>query len=141
MTGAAMRYAVWNNKGGVGKTFVTFITACEYARQHPDKRVVIVDMCPQANISEVVLGGNGRGAKELDKLLAATPNRHTIGGYFDERISSPHKMTGNETNYILRACDFNSHLDENVYLIAGDPSLEIQAESLSGNFMLSYRVF
>ena len=41
-----MKYAIWNNKGGVGKTFVTFITAYEYARQHPDKRVVMVDMCP-----------------------------------------------------------------------------------------------
>jgi cellulose biosynthesis protein BcsQ len=41
-----MKYAVWNNKGGVGKSFVTFITACEYAREHPDKLAVIVDMCP-----------------------------------------------------------------------------------------------
>jgi cellulose biosynthesis protein BcsQ len=125
-----MRYAIWNNKGGVGKTFVTFLTACEYARQHPDKLVVIVDMCPQANVSEVVLGGNGKGATALEALLAATPRR-TIGGYFDERISQPHKITGNETNYILKASEYNQNLDENIYLIAGDPSLEIQAEAIN----------
>lgn len=125
-----MRYAVWNNKGGVGKSFVTFITACEYAREHPDHRVVIVDMCPQANISEVALGGNGKGAKQLEKLLSANPRR-TIGGYFDERISSPHKITGNETNYLLRASDYNPNIDENVYLVAGDPALEIQAEAIN----------
>lgn len=125
-----MRYAIWNNKGGVGKTFVTFITACEYAREHPDQRVVIVDMCPQANVSEVVLGGNGKGAKELEKLLSTSPRR-TIGGYFDERISSPHKITGNETNYVLRASEYNANLDDNVYLVAGDPSLEIQAEAIN----------
>ncbi|CAO4183512.1 hypothetical protein CFFPNG_04211 [Methylorubrum aminovorans] len=87
-------------------------------------------MCPQANVSEVVLGGNGKGAAELEKLLTASP-RQTIGGYFDERISSPHKMTGNETSYIKRACDFNSNLDDNIYIIAGDPSLEIQAEAIN----------
>lgn len=125
-----MRYAIWNNKGGVGKSFVTFITACEYARHHPDKKVVIVDMCPQANVSEVVLGGNGKGAVELQKLLSAK-NRQTIGGYFDERISSPHKITGNETNFILQANNFNKNLDANVFLVAGDPSLEIQAEAIN----------
>lgn len=125
-----MRYAIWNNKGGVGKSFVTFITACEYAREHPDKMVVIIDMCPQANVSEVVLGGNGKGADQLEALLSSTPRR-TIGGYFDERISSPHKTTGNETSYLLKADAYNTNLDDNVYLIAGDPSLEIQAEAIN----------
>jgi chromosome partitioning protein len=125
-----MRYAVWNNKGGVGKSFVTFITACEYAHQHSEKMVVIVDMCPQANISEVVLGGNGKGANELEKLLG-TANRHTVGGYFDERISSPHKISGNETSYLIKASDINGMLDDNVFLLAGDPSLEIQAEAMN----------
>jgi len=125
-----MRYAVWNNKGGVGKSFVAFLTACEYARQHPDMQVVIVDMCPQANISEVVLGGNGKGAIVLEKLLAAQPKR-TIGGYFDERISSPHKITGSETSYLLKADLYNKSLGKNVYIVAGDPSLEIQAEAMN----------
>jgi len=125
-----MKYAIWNNKGGVGKSFVAFITACEYAREHPDRMVVIVDMCPQANVSEVVLGGNGKGASELEKLLKGTPRR-TVGGYFDERISSPHKITGNETSYLLKADAYNPHLSDNLYLIAGDPSLEIQAEAIN----------
>lgn len=125
-----MKYAIWNNKGGVGKSFVTFITACEYAREHPDKMIVVVDMCPQANVSEVVLGGNGKGAADLEKLLSASP-RQTIGGYFDERISSPHKITGSETGYILKASKYNENLDDNIYLIAGDPSLEIQAEAIN----------
>ncbi len=25
------KYALWNNKGGVGKSFLTFSLACEYA--------------------------------------------------------------------------------------------------------------
>lgn len=125
-----MKYAIWNNKGGVGKSFITFITACEYARQNPETPVFIVDMCPQANVSEVVLGGNGQGAAELEKLLSSSP-RKTVGGYFDERISSPHKTTGNETSYTIQASTLNENLDDNIYLIAGDPSLEIQAEAIN----------
>ncbi len=32
-------YAVWNNKGGVGKSYLTFQLASEYARQNPTKKV------------------------------------------------------------------------------------------------------
>lgn len=52
------RYAIWNNKGGVGKTFVAFVVAAEYARAHPERRIIVLDLCPQANISEILLGGN-----------------------------------------------------------------------------------
>ena len=125
-----MRYAVWNNKGGVGKTFVTFVTACEYARQNPDRPVIVIDMCPQANISELVLGGNGKGSSNLEQLLSKSA-RQTVGGYFDARIDSPHKKTGTEVDYIIKASDFNVNMEENFYLVAGDPSLEIQSQAMS----------
>ncbi|HCU24117.1 MAG TPA: ATPase, partial [Deltaproteobacteria bacterium] len=56
-----MRYAVWNNKGGVGKSFLSFVLSTELANSNPDKKIILVDMCPQANVSEIVLGGNGKG--------------------------------------------------------------------------------
>jgi cellulose biosynthesis protein BcsQ len=127
---AGLRYAVWNNKGGVGKTFVTFVTACEYAREHPAEMAVIVDMCPQANVSEIVLGGNGPGAEQLQKILDRTP-RKTIGGYFDQRIESAHKLTGNETDFLIEANSINSSLDKNIFLVVGDPSLEIQTQAIN----------
>ena len=45
-----MRYAVWNNKGGVGKTFLSFVLTTEIAKER-EIPVVLVDMCPQANLS------------------------------------------------------------------------------------------
>jgi len=54
-----MRYGIWNNKGGVGKTFLSFILGAEYANMHKESQVILVDMCPQANLSEIILGGNG----------------------------------------------------------------------------------
>ena len=124
----AMRYAIWNNKGGVGKTFLSFIIATEYANSHREEPVIVVDMCPQANLSEIVLGGNGRGAENLQKLIDA---KKTVGGYFDSRISSPHQLTGSETDFIIHAGEFNVQAPSNLWIIAGDPSLEIQAQVIN----------
>ncbi|TCJ25421.1 ParA family protein [Halomonas sp. GDM18] len=121
-------YAVWNNKGGVGKTYLSFVIATEYAEKNPDKTVLIADMCPQANLSEIVLGGNGTGAANLEGLIE---RRNTIGGYFDERIESPHRITGTETSYLIKATDYNPETPDNLYLIAGDPSLEIQSQVIN----------
>jgi cellulose biosynthesis protein BcsQ len=125
-----MRYAVWNNKGGVGKSFLSFILGTEIAHIKPNHKVLLVDMCPQANLSEIVLGGNGKGADRLQKMLSGD-DRRTVGGYFDARIASPHKMTGTEGEYPVRAKDFNSCMPSNLYLIVGDPSLELQAQVIS----------
>lgn len=124
-----MRYAVWNNKGGVGKTFLSFVLSTEFSYAFPNKNVILVDMCPQANVSEIVLGGNGCGG--ADKLNRLIEERKTVGGYFDERINSPQKPTRTEADYLLKAQDFNPNIPPNLWLIAGDPSLEIQAQVIS----------
>lgn len=121
-------YAIWNNKGGVGKTYLSFAMATEYARQNPDKRVIFADMCPQANLSEILLGGNGTGAERLAHLIQ---QRKTIGGYFDRRTRSPHMITGSETSFLIHVSEINNHIPDNVFLIAGDPSLEVQAQVIN----------
>lgn len=119
-----MRIAFWNNKGGVGKTFLCFATASEYAQQRPGVKVVVMDMCPQANVSEILLGGNGGGGEELQKLLVKLPVAQTIGGYYHQRILQPHSRTGTETDFLIRVRDSNPRAPDNLYLVAGDPSLE-----------------
>jgi chromosome partitioning protein len=125
-----MRYAVWNNKGGVGKSFLSFVLGTEVAKRNPDQNVVLVDMCPQANLSEMILGGNGKGADILEQLLSAK-DRKTIGGYFDARIASPQRITGSESDYLLNANKYNNFLPQNLWVIVGDPSLELQAQVIS----------
>ena len=126
-----VRYAFWNNKGGVGKTFLCFATAAEYARQHPDVSVVVMDLCPQANISEILLGGNGGGGDVLEDLLRRLPVARTIGGYYHQRILQPHGLTGTETDFLIRVRDSNGQAPENLYLVAGDPSLELQVQTIN----------
>jgi len=126
-----MRYGIWNNKGGVGKTFLSFILGAEYAKTHEDSQVILVDMCPQANLSEITLGGNGKGKDRLSEILEKGNARKTIGGYLDSRIASPHQITGDETSFLLNLREYNEVLPQNLFLICGDPSLEIQAQVIS----------
>ena len=126
-----VKYAFWNNKGGVGKTFLCFATASEYARQHPDVSVVVMDLCPQANISEILLGGNGGGGGVLEGLLRRLPVARTVGGYYHQRILQPHGLTGTETDFLVRVRDSNENAPENLHLIAGDPSLELQVQTIN----------
>ena len=128
MTTEAMRYAIWNNKGGVGKTFLSFMLSSEYALKYPEKKVIVVDMCPQANLSEILLGGNSAGSKELEKCIT---EQQTVGGYINSRIESPHKLTGREADFFVNVHEYNNQIPSNLYLIAGDPQLEIQAQVMN----------
>ena len=49
-----------NNRGGVGKTFMAFQTACEAARAKPDKRVLVVDFSLYSDQTALLLGGSAR---------------------------------------------------------------------------------
>jgi MinD-like ATPase involved in chromosome partitioning or flagellar assembly len=52
--------AFCNNRGGVGKTFMAFQTACEAARSRPDKRVLVIDFSLYSDQTALLLGGSAR---------------------------------------------------------------------------------
>ncbi len=120
-----MRYCIWNNKGGVGKTFLTYCLATEYAICHPEKTVVAVDMCPQANISEMLLGGNGVG--EI-KLATCCENDRTIASYIKKRFEkSQFERLGTETTFFVPVHQYNPKMPSNLFLLPGDVDLDICA--------------
>ena len=125
-------YAFWNNKGGTGKTSLCFQALTFYAKQHPDERVLAIDVCPQANLSELLFGGlTGKGS---DVLLARQnePTRRTIGGYFELRMPNPYTAPQIDAHaYIASPSDFNTAIPENIDIIAGDPILELQSNAVS----------
>ncbi len=122
-------YAFWNNKGGVGKSFLCFIAACEYAHKFPGSDVYVLDLCPQANVSETLLGGFPKGSKVMTELLARKP-RASIAGYLDARLSSPFKRLDDIDSYVCRPSNYNSAVPKNVNLVCGDNLLEIQSEAI-----------
>lgn len=119
-------YAIWNNKGGVGKSYLTFQLACEYARTRPERQVFVVDLCPQANASGMLLGGMGEGEARLDDLSSTTPPT-TIAGYIEDRITSPYVNPQTGSRYVTSVHDHNSRVPSNVLLVTGDEQLEVQA--------------
>lgn len=129
-------YAFWNNKGGVGKSFLCFVGACEYAHRHPESDVYVIDLCPQANVSETLLGGYESSPKAMKKLLASTP-RSTIAGYLEARLNSPFQIVSDIEVYICKPTKSNSDIPENLYLICGDNLLEILSEAIRQTSQLS----
>lgn len=126
------RYAFWNNKGGTGKTTLCFQVLCQYASDHPEQNILTVDICPQANLSELLLGGlTGGGSDNLIKIQGQS-KRATIGGYFQDKLPNPYtKLDVQFSDYITMPHHYNSYIPENVSLICGDPLLELQSNAVS----------
>jgi cellulose biosynthesis protein BcsQ len=122
-------YALWNNKGGVGKSFLTFAVACEYAIANPDEDILILDLCPQANLTEMLLGGNDLASPALDALYADIPRR-SVGGYLEARLTSPFIPLATVDDFIVRPSTINERVPSNVALVAGDNLVELLAEAM-----------
>nr|VFK31554.1 MAG: AAA domain-containing protein [Candidatus Kentron sp. MB] len=117
------RYAIWNNKGGVGKTTLTYLLATEYAIENKSENVVVIDMCPQVNISEMLLGGNGKGETNLDSLYNSDIN---IASYIKSRYDrSRFSKLGSESGYFIKVVKYNDAMPENIYLLPGHNDLDL----------------
>jgi cellulose biosynthesis protein BcsQ len=122
-------YAFWNNKGGVGKSFLCFVAAAEYAHRHPEADVYVLDLCPQANVSETLLGGYESSPGAIRELSQSHP-RATVAGYLEARLSSPFAQIADITPYISHPRAFNRFMPTNLYLVCGDNLLEVLSEAI-----------
>ncbi len=127
-----MVYAFWNNKGGTGKTSLIFQTICRYAELRSNQRILAIDLCPQANLSELLLGGlEGNGSDNLNNLYD-TNGRVSIGGYFQDRLPTPYNTPAIDVDhYICQPWKINPHVAQNVDLLAGDRIVELQTNAIS----------
>ena len=127
-----MRYAFWNNKGGTGKTSLAFQAIARYAELQPNKRVLVVDACPQANLSELLLGGmTNQGGTKLLQQQGKVP-RCSLGGYFQTRLPSPYSLpVFSSYDYIMKPTAENAAIPDNISLVCGDPLLELQSNAIN----------
>jgi len=123
-------YAVWNNKGGVGKSYLTFQIAAEFALAHPEQKILVIDLCPQANSSSMLLGGMTDGENRLNAIHAKQP-RITISGYIDDRTVSPYISPKSGAKYVTKVSTYNQYIPNNLFLVVGDERLEIQSSRVS----------
>lgn len=126
-------YGFWNNKGGTGKTSLCFQAMTFYANQHPTEQVLAIDVCPQANLSELLFGGlTNHGSETLLARQGESPRR-TLGGYFERRLPSPYVVPPNIVlaDYVTHPSEYNPQIPSNIDLVAGDPLLELQSNAMS----------
>lgn len=125
-------YTFWNNKGGTGKTSLAFQVICRYAEKNPEQKILAIDMCPQANLSELFLGGlSYGGSNNLLQCHGKIPRR-SIGGYFEIRLPAPYSQpTFNALDYLTTPSNINQNIPKNIRLLCGDPLLELQSNAIN----------
>lgn len=133
--------AVFNNKGGVGKTSLCWNIADTLARR--GKHVLLIDFDPQCNLSIAVLGE--------EEFVRKLPNENvpygmTIRAYLQRFLqNTPGEEVWLHQGRRSEDGDFYTHQD--VQLIAGDfwlntyaDSLSLGSDLLSGNGLSKYLV-
>ena len=124
-------YVIWNNKGGVGKTTLTFHIATEYAKRHQTENgapvnVLVIDLCPQANVSMALLSSPKLyGSAHLSTLYR---NGKTISHYLKK--STQRGPTIEVKEFITRVSEYNPQVPANLFLLCGDMKLELVGRHL-----------
>lgn len=129
---AMIKYAFWNNKGGTGKTSLAFQAICRYANKHPKARILAIDVCPQANLSELFLGGLVKGGSTRLLEQHGKVPRCSIGGYFQYRLPTPYALPSiTPQDFLMTPGAINPAVPGNITLMCGDPLLELQANAIN----------
>ncbi|CAG2243748.1 unnamed protein product [Mytilus edulis] len=124
-----------------GKTSLVFQLSAEYARQNPTQKVIVIDMCPQANVSSSLLVNtfsNFPGEKivsdasKIDtkkKMKSFEPN---VCGYLLSRLDRDESLKGtiNWNQFLIQASVFNKFVPDNLRLLCGDIYLEVLSKRL-----------
>jgi len=125
-------YAVWNNKGGVGKSTISFHLAARLAETRPNTNVLVIDACPQANASMLLLGGGTTGETNVLSLCTQASPR-TIAGYLSQVIAAgAGAALPDPMNFLTQVAGLNEKLTDNVFLLCGDGNMEPMAPAISG---------
>lgn len=120
-------YVMWNNKGGVGKSTITFHISSVYAENNLDRDVIVIDMCPQANSSSMLMGGGSKSEAKLQELISKDEPQSIVGYITEATLNGDADIE----KYVTRLDTINTNLTSNLHLISGDGNLELIAPLLS----------
>lgn len=123
-------FAVWNNKGGVGKSTITFHLSSRYAETHPDEDVLVIDMCPQANVSMMLLGGGTVGEQHVINYCAQQSPKTVVGVISQELSNAQGTLPLVPSQFYIPVSQHNGQLPQNLYLLCGDGNLEPIASAI-----------
>ena len=94
-----------------------------------DRDVIVVDMCPQANSSSMLMGGGKKSESKLRGLISQDEPKTIVGYITDATLNLKGDLLLD--NYVTHLNGINSKLSDNLYLLSGDGNLELIAPLLS----------
>ncbi|EKB0064924.1 AAA family ATPase, partial [Escherichia coli] len=129
-------YVTWANKGGIGKSTLSFQLALKYARLNTNKKVIIIDMSPQCDVSRMLLGGGHfNGEQKILDRMTSNP-RLTIYRYLEACVNDVPSGRGwpDSLSYLIEPNSFRDDnaekLPDNISMVCGDFDLERVTHSL-----------
>ncbi len=124
-------YALWNNKGGVGKSTISFHLAMRYAEKNPTRKVLVIDLCPQSNSSMMLLGGGTEGDEQVVALCSnAVPK--SVVGYVSTVITNGRGADlPDPYDFVINVNEYNEGAPKNLYLLCGDGNMEPMAPAIN----------
>lgn len=124
-------YALWNNKGGVGKSTITFHLSMRYAEKNPKKKVLVIDLCPQSNSSMMLLGGGIEGDDRVLEFCSRDLPKSVVGYTSTVITNGRGAKSPNPYDFILHVSDYNKNAPNNLYLLCGDGNMEPMAPAIN----------
>ena len=120
-------FVFWNDKGGVGKTTLAFHVSTEYAIRHPNKKILVIDVCPRADVTMALLRVLDSNARTCRKILRGK----SISLYLQHVTNLKPLSVPDPQDFVVKVSDFNLNIPKNVFLLPGDNvNLELMAPSL-----------
>ena len=119
-------YVIWNNKGGVGKTTLALHFATQYAERNPTVKVLVIDLCPQANVSMALL--NSPRQQGSEHLASLYKQNKTISFYL--HCSTEMGPEEDANRFVVRVNQYNPQVPANLFLVCGDMNLELVGRHL-----------
>lgn len=123
-------YVLWANKGGIGKSTLSFQLASKYARINSETPTFVIDLSPQCDVSRMLLGGGKWDGESKILELMQSPTRKTIYQYLRECVRDVSNGLGwpSVANFVVKPNDIRDadamNLPDNLYMICGDFDLE-----------------
>ena len=124
-------YALWNNKGGVGKSTITFHLSMRYAERNPKTKVLVIDLCPQSNSSMMLLGGGNRGDEQVLEFCSMDLPKSVVGYTSTVITNGRGAELPNPYDFVIHINDYNENAPDNLYLLCGDGNMEPMAPAIN----------